>query len=64
MTPTAVGFPEVSGLLSSINRAPEGFEPSRDLPQGFMEFFLPLHRVFTPERTEFTQLQAGARLRF
>ncbi|PYX31263.1 MAG: hypothetical protein DMG77_06860 [Acidobacteria bacterium] len=52
MTPTAVGFPEVSGLLSSINRAPEGFEPSRDLPQGFMEFFLPLHRVFTPRQQE------------
>ncbi len=52
MTPTAVGFPEVSRLLSPINHAPEGFDPSRDLPLGFMDFFLPLHRGFTPRQQE------------
>jgi malate synthase len=52
MTPTAVRNSEVSGLLSPINATPAGFEPSRDLPQGFMEFFLPLHRAFTPRQQE------------
>jgi len=52
MTPTAVGLPEVSGLLNPINNTPEGFDPSRDLPQGFMDLFLPLHRPFTPRQQE------------
>jgi hypothetical protein len=31
-----------------INHAPEGFNPTKELPAGFMDFFLPLHRKFTP----------------
>src|SRR5215472_15602722 len=49
---TVVGFPDVSGLLNPINSAPEGFDPLRDLPQGFMDFFLPLHQKFTPRQQE------------
>jgi len=52
MTPTAVEISETRGLLNPINQAPEGFEPSRDLPAGFWEFFLPLHRAFTPRQQE------------
>src|SRR5215470_15950695 len=52
MTPPAVGVPEVTGLLNPINTAPAGFDPSRDLPEGFMDFFLPLHRAFTPRQQE------------
>ncbi len=33
-----------------INSAPAGFEPTADLPGGFLEFLLPLHREFTPRQ--------------
>lgn len=33
-----------------MNRAPAGFDPARDLPRGFMGFFAPLHREFTPRQ--------------
>ena len=52
MTPTSVRNSEVAGLLSPINATPAGFDASRDLPQGFMDFFLPLHRAFTPRQQE------------
>ena len=35
-----------------INQAPPDLDPSRDLPRGFYEFLLPLHRVFTPRQQE------------
>jgi len=31
----------------SLNRPPEGSEPERELPVGFLEFLAPLHRRFT-----------------
>jgi len=31
-----------------INHAPEGFDPAAELPLGFMDFYLPLHRKFAP----------------
>jgi malate synthase len=36
----------------AINSAPESFNPKRDLPSGFLEFFLPLHARFTPRQRE------------
>ena len=33
-----------------FNSAPPEFNPQRDLPVGFMEFLLPLHREFTPRQ--------------
>src|SRR2546425_4619643 len=35
-----------------VNQAPQELEPSRDLPRGFYEFLLPLHRGFTPRQQE------------
>src|SRR6202165_6086188 len=35
-----------------INQAPPDLDPSRDLPRGFHEFLLPLHRAFTPRHQE------------
>ena len=32
------------------NSTPPDFDPARDLPAGFMEFYLPLHRQFAPRR--------------
>ncbi len=51
MTTTAISIPETS-LLNPINTPEDGFDPARDLPAGFMEFLLPLHRVFTPRQQE------------
>lgn len=52
MTPTAVAGTETKVLINPISGTPPGFDPDRDLPAGFMEFFLPLHRVFTPRQQE------------
>src|SRR5438270_679935 len=35
-----------------INQAPPDLDPSRDLPRGFSEFLLPLHRAFSPRQQE------------
>jgi malate synthase len=35
-----------------INQAPPDLDPSRDLPRGFYDFLLPLHRAFTPRQQE------------
>ena len=32
-----------------INITPPGFDPARDLPGGFMDFFLPLQRRYQAE---------------
>lgn len=37
-----------SGVGFHINTPPEGFSPEKDLPKGFMDFYAPLHRRFTP----------------
>ncbi|HUO25411.1 MAG TPA: hypothetical protein VMU61_07065 [Candidatus Aquilonibacter sp.] len=52
MTPIAIEIAETGYLLNPINRAPAGFDPALDLPAGFWEFFLPLHRAFTPRQQE------------
>src|SRR6185312_3909824 len=36
----------------SINSAPATFDLQRDLPPGFLDFFLPLHQRFTPRQRE------------
>ncbi len=41
-----------------INHAPVGFSPETDLPKGFYEFLLPLHREFTPRQQEFAKNRA------
>ncbi len=52
MTPTAVASTETEAPINPISSTPSGFDPDRDLPTGFMEFFLPLHRRFTPRQQE------------
>ena len=52
MTPTATASPDTTTLINCINSAPSSFDPSRDLPSGFMDFFLPLHHRFTPRQQE------------
>lgn len=40
---------------SRINRAPIGFEAEKDLPQGFYEFLIELHKEFTPRQQKLAQ---------
>src|SRR5258708_29205549 len=51
-TPTALATTETRGLQTPVNSTPAGFDPARDLPEGFMDFLLPLPRVFTPRQQE------------
>ncbi len=60
MSPTAIANAESSTLLNPINSAPAEFDPSRDLPSGFMDFYLPLHREFTPRQQELAMRQCEA----
>ena len=43
-----------------MNTAPLDFDPHRDLPEGFYDFYLPLHREFTPRRDELVARRAQA----
>jgi malate synthase len=39
-------------LFNPVSSPPLGFDPARDLPAGFMDFLLPLHRAFTARQQE------------
>src|ERR1700732_3069858 len=52
MTLTEVASTETEAPINLISSTPSGFDPVRDLPAGFMEFFLPLHHRFTPRQQE------------
>src|SRR6266481_7453402 len=41
-----------------FNTAPPVFDPQTDLPQGFMDFVLPLHRELTPRQHAFIKKRA------
>jgi malate synthase len=46
--------------IMAMNSAPPGFDAERDLPKGFIEFVLPLHRQFTPRQRELIEKRAAA----
>ena len=46
--------------VQAVNAAPSGFDPARDLPAGFIEFLLPLHRAFTPRQRDLISRRAAA----
>ena len=52
MTPTATAAPETNELVNPVSSVPTNFDALRDLPEGFMDFLLPLHRAFTPRQQE------------
>src|SRR5262245_65573046 len=41
-----------------MNTAPASFNAATDLPAGFMDFLLPLHRSLTPRRRELIERRA------
>ena len=42
----------VSSTDPPVNQAPPDLDPSRDLPRGFYDFVLPLHRAFSTRQQE------------
>jgi malate synthase len=50
MPASTVDLPETPTLLNPSSSAPADFNPARDLPTGFWDFFWPLHRGFTPRQ--------------
>ncbi len=46
--------------IQSMNTAPAGFDPARDLPKGFLDFLVPLDRTFTPGQRKLIQKRAAA----
>ena len=43
-----------------MNCAPSDFDPTKDLPKGFFDFLLPLHRDFTPRQQALVAKRARA----
>ena len=52
MTPNPESTKGTETHFNPVNTTPSGFDPYRDLPEGLMDFFLPLHREFTPRQQE------------
>jgi malate synthase len=50
--------PVINSNDARMNCAPPDFNPERDLPVGFLEFFRPLHEQFTTRQQEFIALRA------
>jgi malate synthase len=50
----------LTNRIVSVNRAPEGFDPKRDLPAGFIEFLRPLHEALTPRQRALIERRAVA----
>jgi malate synthase len=46
------GFSTNAKSRRTINIPPADFAAARDLPKGFLEFLLPLHRAFTPRQRQ------------
>src|SRR5271163_5055205 len=46
--------------VQAVNAAPSGFDAARELPGGFIEFLLPLHRAFTPRQRDLIARRAAA----
>ena len=58
MIPTETFAAETETLVNPVSSAPPEFNPCRDLPAGFMDFFLPLHRAFTARQQELARERA------
>src|SRR6266513_6079839 len=41
---------EIQQAVRGFNKPPAGFDPQVELPKGFLEFVLPLHRELTPRQ--------------
>ena len=48
----------IKTIDARINSAPAAFNPTANLPTGFLEFLLPLHRAFTPRQQALVERRA------
>src|SRR5277367_2447364 len=46
--------------LHPMNSAPAGFDSARDLPKGFIEFLLPLHRALSAHQRQLIERRSAA----
>src|ERR1700691_4401174 len=51
---TVIEVPRADELMATMNAAPRAFTQQTDLPGGFWQFFLPLHKAFTPRQQTLT----------
>jgi malate synthase len=51
---------EMENRVVAVNSAPAGFDASRDLPAGFLEFIAPLHAALTPRQRVLLAKRADA----
>jgi malate synthase len=54
------GGAKLANRVVPVNSAPEGFDPKRDLPAGFLEFLRPLHEALTPRQQALVELREVA----
>src|SRR6202051_2364712 len=54
------GGAKLANRVVPVNGAPEGFDPKRDLPAGFLEFLRPLHEALTPRQQALVELREVA----
>src|SRR5260370_2222221 len=46
--------------IRRVNTAPSELDPGKDLPEGFMDFLLPMHRELTPGQQAFIKQRSDA----
>ncbi len=51
---------KASGTIQPMNTVPANFDPQSDLPKGFLDFLLPLHRAFSPRQRELAERRTTA----
>jgi len=54
------GDANLTNRIVAVNRAPQGFDPKRDLPAGFVEFLRPLHAALTARQQVLAERRAVA----
>jgi malate synthase len=59
MASTRTNLGPENDALHPVNKAPAGFNSARDLPKGFIEFLLPLHRALTAHQRQLIERRAA-----
>ncbi|HEY5069783.1 MAG TPA: hypothetical protein VII37_08335, partial [Candidatus Acidoferrum sp.] len=54
------GEANLTNRIVAVNRAPQGFDPKRDLPAGFVGFLRPLHAALTARQQVLAERRAVA----
>jgi malate synthase len=60
LNPTSVPKRAADALYPPMNSPPRTFDPARELPPGFLEFFGPLHREFSPRQRQLVAVRQRA----